>query len=217
MKTRQKGFSLVEILVIIAIIGFLLVLSMPTLRGVFKTSKLGQGADQFRNHMSVAHIEAIKNSVPVEVRIYKYDDPRLPDSTEYYTAYQMFLRRPNQDNPGDPNAEPYLEPFGELYQLPQGVIIVDDEKLSTLVGQNVRRGSAKIRGLEGSTTETSVQYAAFEIRPDGSMNLPEERNLWYLTFMPIQAILAGETSEPKNYVCIQWDPTNTNSNWFQPK
>ena len=58
-RSLPQGFTLVEILVVLALIGMLLFMTVPGLKDVFKGSKLTTTADQIANDLSLARQLAI--------------------------------------------------------------------------------------------------------------------------------------------------------------
>lgn len=206
-KSRQRGFSLIEIIVVMAIIGFLLVLSTPSLQSSFKGSKLTQAGDQLRNHLTLAQQTALKENLPVEVHFYKLENTTIPDGKEYVTAYQIFVVRPNSRNPDVKTAELERERILNLNRLPQGVVISQNEKLSSLLEQKLWHEDIKdeVKGLDGTRATKEMPFFMFQFRPDGSLSLPDNKR-WFLTLLTNETLRSGKETTPDNYVCLQIDP-----------
>ncbi|MES2706256.1 MAG: Verru_Chthon cassette protein D [Verrucomicrobiota bacterium] len=222
--TIHRGFTLVEVLVVLAIISIIMFFSVPNMGEIIKGSKLTEGGDQLKYDLGVAQMTAVKENLTVEVRFYQYKlpemDPTLSQSS--YSAYQMFTLIPDSTRPSDPKAERILAPFGKIKKLPSGVIIPASETWSTLVSHSsIATGEQQVPGLIPTEKNTSATYRSFQINPDGSTNLDTSGvNSWYVTLINFtdleKAAGAVEAIAPDNYICIQVDPFNGGSRWYQP-
>ena len=123
-----------ELLVVVGVISILMVLSGPSMSAAFKGSKLSQGAEAFRTLISQARQTALKNNLPVEIHLYKYDDVDTPETTPHFMAARLFLLK--LDNSTAENVlqnKVISEPIGNVVRLPAGIIISDVVKQSSLV------------------------------------------------------------------------------------
>ena len=85
---RERGFTLIEILVVLAIIAVIVTFTVPNLEPVLKGSKLKQAADDLERALANAQQVALTQNHPVEVRFFRYNDPDSPGSEEYFRSYQ---------------------------------------------------------------------------------------------------------------------------------
>ena len=68
--SRDKGFTLIEILVVLAIIAIIVTFTVPNLEPVLKGSKLKQAADDLERALANAQQVAITQNHPVEFRFF---------------------------------------------------------------------------------------------------------------------------------------------------
>jgi uncharacterized protein (TIGR02596 family) len=214
---RHRGFSLIELLVVISVVSLLMVLSAPSMSAAFKGSKLTQGGESLRNLISQGRQMALKNNAPVEVRIFKYDDVETPETTVHYMAARLYLMKLDLSTNSDPlTSKLKEEPAGNLLKLPAGIVISDDVAQSSLVNASrVLKGQATVKGLDPDVKETSVDYVGFQIRPDGSLNLATNQR-WFLTLYNREEIIKGQQTTPSDYVCLQVNPYTCDVRWYHP-
>ncbi|RYD37029.1 MAG: Verru_Chthon cassette protein D [Verrucomicrobiaceae bacterium] len=219
-----RGFTLVEVLVVLAIISIIMFLSVPNMGEIIKGSKLTQAGDQLRNDLAQAQMAAIKQNLTVEVRFYQYKQPEMDAAVaaSSYSAYQMFTLIPDSTKPSDPKAERILAPFGRIKKLPSGIVIPSSETWSTLVSNNtIATGEQQVLGLIPTEKQTAATYRSFQLNPDGTTNLGTTgATQWYVTLVNLSDLEraggAVESIAPNNYICIQLDPYNGGTRWFQP-
>lgn len=73
---KQSGFSLAELLVVIAVVGILALIGAPTFLGTLQRTRVNGTARQLATLLQLARLEAIKFSTPVKV-IYDASDRRF--------------------------------------------------------------------------------------------------------------------------------------------
>jgi uncharacterized protein (TIGR02596 family) len=222
--SRPRAFTLVEVLVVLAIISLIMFFSVPNMKEMIQGSKLTQAGDQLKYDLGVAQQTAVKDNLTVEVRFYQYLQPgqAADASLVSFTAYQMFSLIPDSTRPGDPRAERILAPIGKINKLPSGVVIPASTIWSTLVTQStIANGTQEVPGLIPTERKTVASYRSFQINPDGSTNLDTSgAEQWYVTLIDSKEIEKSNGSldalAPNNYICIQVDPFNGGTRWFQP-
>ncbi len=67
MKSRQRGFTLTELIVVIAIAGILLAVGIPSMRNLIVETRLTGHVNQFIAAAMLARSEAIKRGQPVKI------------------------------------------------------------------------------------------------------------------------------------------------------
>ncbi len=220
----RRGFTLIEVLVVLTIISIIMFFSVPNMGEIIQGSKLTQAGDQLKYDLGLAQQTAIKDNLTVEVRFYQYRQPEQSSGAvlNSYNAYQIFTLIPDSTKPSDPKAQRILAPIGKIKKLPVGVIIPQSELWSTLVtNSTIANGTQEVPGLIPTERKTVATYRSFQINPDGSTNLDTSgKEAWYISLVDSSEVdRAGGNVDglaPKNYICIQVDPFNGGSRWFQP-
>lgn len=220
----RSAFTLIEILVVLTIISIIMFFTVPNMGEIIQGSKLTQAGDQLKYDLGLAQQTAVKDNQTVEVRFYQYRQPEQPSGAALntYTAYQMFSLIPDSTKPSDPKAERILSPIGKIKKLPIGVIIPQNETWSTLVtNSSIANGTQEVPGLIPTEKQTVATYRSFQINPDGSTNLDTSGiDQWFVTLLDSSEVeRAGgnlDSLAPKNYICLQVDPFNGGTRWFQP-
>lgn len=224
LPTRRHGFTLVEVLVVLAIISIIMFFSVPNMGEIIKGSKLTQAGDQLKNDLAIAQLTAVKENLSVEVRFYQYKQPDMAPAlaATTYTAYQTFTLIPDSTQPSDPTVPRILAPIDKIKKLPSGIVIPASDTWSSLVTNSaLATGEQMVLGLNPNEKSTSATFRSFIINPDGSTNLDASGvNQWYVTLINFtdleKANGAVDSIAPNNYVTIQVDPYNGGARWYQP-
>ncbi len=93
----QRGFSLVEMLVVVAVVGLLMLISIPKLTYLIRRSRFEAIARETASAVNRARIEAIRRGIPVIVR------------TDYATDQVVVFADAN-DAVGDPGSDLLFNP-----------------------------------------------------------------------------------------------------------
>ncbi|HMW17643.1 MAG TPA: GspH/FimT family pseudopilin [Accumulibacter sp.] len=78
MRSRQRAFTLIEVLVVVAIIGVLLALGVPAFNNYLNNVRLRIAAENFLAGLQMARSEAIRLNTNVEFLL--TNEPPIPDS-----------------------------------------------------------------------------------------------------------------------------------------
>ncbi len=220
---RQKtGFSLIELLVVLAIIALLATLGGPSVVSVLKGSSLNQGGQMIQDQLTLYRQLAVNNNYVVEVRIYNFKDPSISGDTGHYRGIQAFKVTQSINSSGVTVSKKTA--VTKAQRLPSSVIIDAGGLIS-----NANNISYLIKYLSGSLVTadstypslfdvgTNYSYVAFQFNPDGSTNLTA---LGWGCFMTLHALSSGDalikTNLPKNYYTIQIDPYNGRIYAYRP-
>lgn len=152
----EKGFTLVEMLVIMAILVLLCSLLVPAVSGILHGLRMEQGIGSLRSCIELARLEAGAQNRPVEVRFFR--DPNGSIAFGHYMGFQLFILK-----------ESGMKPLSPLIRLPVGVVIGYDDRTSLLNASGIGSGT-------GSGISASWVYRSFEIAPSGETSLPRITN-----------------------------------------
>lgn len=221
---RLQAFTLVEVLVVLAIISIIMFFAVPDMGAIIKGSKLTQAGDELKFILGEAQQTAVKENLTVEVRFFQYKLPEVPPEmvANMYTAYQIFRLLPDSEKAQDPTAKRILAPINEVKKLPSGVVIpYSDTWSSLLVDPTITGGTQEIPGLVPTEKLTSASFRSFQINPDGTTNLDTSgKTAWYISLVNYTDLeKAGgsvESIAPDNYICLQVDPFSGGTRWYQP-
>lgn len=218
---RRPGFTLVEVLIVLALIAMLLFMIVPGLKDVFRGSKLTSTADQIMGDLNLARQTAIKESLPVEVRFYKFSNPDTKNE-ERFAAYQCFRLAQDLNSPSDYTTKRVAKPiFEKVKSIAQGVTLVEAEQWSTLLTDDaVKQDRERVRGLVPGERDTEARYFSFIITPEGETNLDRSgAKQWYITLVnetDYQSAPNPAALKPKNFIMLQIDPYTANVRRYQP-
>jgi uncharacterized protein (TIGR02596 family) len=200
---QARGFTLIEILVVLTVLAVLITAATPAVTGMMKSSRLTTAGDLVLNHLVEAQLTAITESTDVEVRLYEIPDIGSADQTPLMRGLQLYALRPD---PADANDSTF-QAATPLLRLEHGLVISMDRRLSSVLGLKLKE-DASPGILHGR------QYVAFRFHSDGSTDLvPSEP--WFLTLLD-QDSANGKKQPPANYFTIQIDPINGKLRTFRP-
>lgn len=193
---KKNAFSLLELLVVMAIIALMAAFAMPAITSMMAGSNLNRGGQLFADEFSFARQTALTKNRSVEVRFIQ-----IPDSLGVlkYRAVQLWLA----DEAGN------RAPLGKLKILPDGIVPV--ESLSPLIFG----GGAMVSGEVDLAGRGSHSFKAFHFRPSGGTDIPSNG----LATAPGYLTLKNETAQespPANFYTIQINPITGKATIFRP-
>ena len=174
---RQRGFTLIEVLVVLMIISMLMVLSIPAIKGLTSTAGMSTAIRHISSMMTLARSHAIAKRTIVRFGIVTaWDD----DSKAAYRKYGLWE--------WDREMEKFV-PFHEWKTLPPGLVFEKGRGDYLRSSDYAQQDGSSVRGdfLPSADTESfieevrsdQVRVVFFEFTPSGGARLPggEERNI----------------------------------------
>ncbi len=215
----HRGFSLIELMIVLGIVGLLLAFAAPNLFSLISANTLSGEGTVLRNQFTYAQQLAVSKSSDVEVRFFKIDSPEEAITEKAFRAYQLFQY----------NTDGELVPISQFFRVRTPVQI--HESLSTLLAAGGTGATAEDKkyGFTSPRSESGdapvgeggkmvpTEYVAFRFRPDGSTDLPNRNgggDTWYITL--VQGEGAVTSDAPDNYFCLQVNPYNGQVSEFRP-
>lgn len=190
------GFSLLELLVVMAVIGLLAAMTVPALSSITRGAAIARAGSAMLEQMLLARQLATSKGRVAEVRFFQI--PSGAGSGPAYRAMQVCLL----DERGTTNNASSATP---LVRLPDGVAIHTGATYSPLLSSQ----PASTTTLPGVG---SCSYKYIRFRPNGSADLPGSN-----TF--VTAVLESDlatTNTPANYACVNIQPVTGHPSLYRP-
>ena len=199
---RTAGFSLIELLTVVAILAILSVLVLPSIRGISSSTELTMSAATIVDSLNLARQTALSANRPVEVRFYEV--PGATDPAPAFRAMGTYVISNTGTNQ-----------MGKLVWLRNNVVLSDTDTFGTLL-----KGLTNAQSSLPALGATKYNYRSLIFRPDGSASLPHASsaggsNTWHVMLYDITHPPAGSTP-PNNHVTIQLLPETGRVRTFQP-
>ena len=199
-KSAPRSFSLVELLVVMAILGLIAMLAAPTLQSVVLGTNLSRSGQMVGDQIRQARQEAVAKNREVRVLLYRFNAAG-PGRTLHpgWSAIQSWrIEQTDSDT--------VSLPVGKMEFLPDDVVLSDDRQLSPLL-------TAYTAVVETNLSHYgAVSVAEFRFRPNGFLSGNVTTNNNYLT---LQNVHAGG-NPPQNYYSVQINPVTGKVTSFRP-
>jgi len=210
----QAGFSLVEMIIVIAIIALIATFITPAAASLLKGSQLAQAGLMVNDQLALARQTALSKNRLIEVRFYRCGDPEIPGENVTsatrgkYRGMQLF----QIEEDGSAN------PIAEAIRLPVAMIMDSSSTLSTILNQTARPVGKSATAPALPRVGDVYDYSFFRFRPNGSTDLLDPANPTAPWFVTIHALTDGDArnSAPPNFYTIQIDAFNGNIRTFRP-
>ncbi len=226
-----KGFTLIELMAVVAVVALLLALVMPGLMGTLGASKLTQAGDKMAGFLSEAQSRAYGQGRPVEVRFYRVpsvDDVMngAPNGGFFRGGLMLEYFQPGETDPRTGTAalgKPLAVVRQAMVVLPEGTAVSENPQMSTLLGDATKPSDKKGAGLVETVMKTtagysnfdpsSEEYRAFVLYPE-TTSLDSESK-WHLAVVPL-ADAARPPAQVTNYYTLLIDPVTTRLSIYRP-
>jgi uncharacterized protein (TIGR02596 family) len=220
--TARGGFTLVEMLVVLAIISILAVLTMPAMKGMLGSMDMKGGANMTAAQLELARQTASTRNVQTDVRIYQDPNTVDPNSTpnNAYRIIAVVIPASASGAAADEFVSPGLA-------LPGDIVYDQSTTYSTLLATaggtttGDGAGNARYVSAEASTAPLQLRnrpYVKFSYLPNGTVYLENTTTTsggWCLSLRNIHA--PALTSAPaQNFITFVLDPTSSRARVYQP-
>lgn len=202
MKRVPRGFSLVELLIVVAMVAILSVLTITALGSSMRATRLTQGTQQVLDQFHLARQFALTRNRTVETRFYQFTN----ESDRGWQAMQNFELKEDGT----------VEPLGRMVRLPEGVLLGASAELSPLlVANRAKIWTATDPQISLPTVGTAYATRKLRFHPDGSTDLPVGGNHWFVT---LHSDEKNETltALPPNFSLIQVNPWTGRPQLYRP-
>jgi uncharacterized protein (TIGR02596 family) len=213
-RARRRGFSLVELLVVLAIIAIVSALAVPAIGSALRSYKLDTTGQVVVNQLNLARQTALSRGHAVQVRFYQLPDYNAvtTGAPSVYRGMQTFVEGdPIQGTPVTVATTAMIKPI--LFPAP--VVI------------STATGTGPVSPLLPATPnsadplnplpvyQANYKYAVFHFKPDGSTDISGTGNVNSITLV-IENDKIATGGLPANFETIAIDPLNGAVRSFRP-
>lgn len=198
---RQNAFSLVELLVVMAISGILLALTVLGFNSLLTSSRMDQGGRLVVDEINLARQLAVTRNENVEIRFIRRNRAGETGASVYWQMQAGVVDKTNAA---------VFTPIKQAAQLPAGIVIETGTLLSPLLTQLP----------ESNNIAPSYTYRSIVVRPTGEVEPAgtppvNELSRWCFTLIP-ERQLGRPLGEIRDFVTVQIDPLTARPRPYRP-
>jgi uncharacterized protein (TIGR02596 family) len=215
-----QSFTLVELLVVMAVIALLMLVAVPAMTSLLEGDRLTAGAQQVADQINLARQISSSRNITVELRVLKMSGVTTPGYTEIELGT-------NSSSTNITSTPPVWYPISRPSILPQNIAISESTTLSGAFSTTIFPAAS---GMPGTMTnsmygpQTGAKYYPFEFRPSGIIapvpNATTLSNMTKYCFTVVSVRFAASTytalSSFKNYAVVQLDPMTSTPIVYRP-
>ncbi len=213
MKINKKGFTLIEVLVVVLIIGVLAAVALPSYRKVVEKSKATQAVSILNDAAKAEQDFALASS-----RYTKYWDDLVITHPNMVEGTVYCLQGENTDNQDDCGSDSTYKVKLTVGNTPDTSVVMATRMPNDAYGDyklfKYMNGDPNIYCKAATTSQTNIcEILGFQTR-----NLPETRNIDRQESINCATELHGGLSNPSNYTCdrITYDDGSFDENAYFP-
>jgi uncharacterized protein (TIGR02596 family) len=206
---QRSAFTLIEMLLVVAVIGILVAIATPTLFRTLQGNRLTTAGERLLNQIALVQQMAATLNRPMEIRFYQYEkESELIGGLQFH-AYQLFeLSNASTEIRAGSGGQPVTEtPSSELVDLGESIVIASRSSLTPFAAGPLLDDGRKY------VQEYSAKYFAVRFYPNGTTNLPKNISNSYLTLISDSDM---EKDPPANFYTIQVDPYTGKARPYRP-
>jgi len=207
----RRGFSLVEMLVVLAVISLVATMTIMAFRGVNSALNLSSASQQVSAELTNARQTALTLDETVQVRFYQFPDVTGASTTKEFQAMQTFQSRDSVT----------FTPLDKITYLPSNIMISSSGSYSPPLA------SANVTPATPSATDPAINlngigqnytYIALAFKSNGTIDTTAYTGTWFTGtwFITMFEKKYASATQLVNYTTVSIDPQDGRLRIFQP-